>query len=571
MKQSKIQHYTRTITVLLLKLIRVLLILAFWFFAVGMGITAISESGLIRGGIAGILISVVCIFAGGIISVGSEKLIGLINHHNDKKIDISEIKSTADIPEMTKPENAPAVDEKIEFVLKREEKPKPYADENGNACFPEGITKISNYSFERNTKLKYAVLPDTVERIGNRAFADCVNLEKLILNDNLKIIDANAFTGCTSLKNIDFPDSVQEIHGFAFLGTSFTEPVISRSGKVFFRCSVVPGRKTYTVPAGIKEIQDGAFLYHEELEEVILPEGLEKIHMRAFCKTGIKKITIPASVREISKSAFMSCTKLEEVTILCDIKNLPSGVFNGCFVYGSSKYLKITTPGQTIKFDEMLKLQGKSIAEIPSVIYLPRKDFWLDGEFVQLTKKCAVGDVSAMLELGNYYKKYDDKFCQLASNYWYYTAFLYGSKEAKLWYDKWFSENPEKRIPMPMVPHKIGNLNTLGHNSSGINGALARALGYEFFDDERTYDIYGTFDSGLIQIYSWCNTEGPDEDGFGMAEEYDWWILDEFFNMIPGVRMLHSYSFHERNYACTETFDEQYECAKKTIESRKAL
>ena len=233
---------------------------------------------------------------------------------------------------------------------------------------------------------------------------------------------------------------------------------------------------------------------------------------------------------------------------------------------------KINVPRTEMNFKLMLKFYGKSVIDIQKDVPLPDIDFWADEEFVYLTKRCAAGDPSAMMALGNYYEKQgNDEFCRLASNYWYCTAFLYGNKEAKHWLAHWIGKNPGKKIPMPILPSKIYKTykKMVHDNEHCYRGAMLKALGFGFFSEKRTYEMYHFFEPELVQFCSWCNTEGPDEDGFGMSEENDWWFLDELFNELPDVKMLHSYSFHERQCACTETFDKQYENAKIALEIKR--
>lgn len=467
------------------------------------------------------------------------------------------------------------IDELIDAILYYAEKEvysKIFVDNEGNAHFPKGITEIPDKAFDGNEELKYAVLPDSVESIGKRAFAGCLNLEKLILNDTLKNIDQNAFSGCKSLKKIDLPDSIQDIGSTAFYDTYFTESVISNSGKIFYYCPIVKGRKTYTVPDTIKVIKGMAFRDDRELEEIILPEGLEKIEKRAFYGLNIKSIIIPASVKELSEDSFLFCKNIENATILCDVGDLPSKIFSDLGL-GRNKYIKINAPGQDIKLDKMVALQGKSIADVQKEVALQNIDFWADEKFVLLTKRCADCDTSAMMELGNYYKKYeDDEFCKLASNYWYYNAFLYGNEGAKLWVDRWFSENPCERIPMPILPNKIYKTFEIQCHGTKhyYRGAMLNALGFGFFSPKRDYEIFRFFEPSLVQVNSWCGTEDPDEDGFGAENLDDWWMLDEFFCELPGVKMIHAHSYNDR-WVFSKTFDKQYEEAKKALENKSLL
>lgn len=244
-----------------------------------------------------------------------------------------------------------------------------------------------------------------------------------------------------------------------------------------------------------------------------------------------------------------------------DMHFLLDGIWN----FGTEK---INVPRTEMNFNLMLKFYGKSVIDIQKDVTLPDIDFWTDSEFVHLTKCCAIGDTYAMMALGDYYVKHENnEFCRLASNYWYCTAFLYGNKEAKHWLAHWIG----KKIPMPILPNKIYKTYEIWchDNEHYYRGVMLKALGFSFFDKKRNYEIFRFHEHGLVEICSWCNDEDPDEDGYGMSEEYDWWFLDELFNELPDVKMLHSYSFHERQLAFTEKFDKQYENAKIALEIKR--
>lgn len=424
-------------------------------------------------------------------------------------------------------------------------------DRTGRACFPDGITEIRDRAFDGRKELRFAEIPATVKRIGARAFADCPNLEKVVFHEGLEEMDGNVFTGCTALKTAVFPNSLKDIHGYVFYRSAFNEPVLNVSGDVLYRCPDIPGQTSYVVPKDIKRIQDGAFLYLENLKEIILPDSLEIIHMRAFQHTGIRKIKIPASVREIEARAFWSCEELEEVTLLCDSKNLQMGAFESC------PKVRILSPGQKLDFEERQRLQGKGIIGIPRRMEVPDRDFWVDEHFASLARKCATGDADAMIAFADYYESLGtDKFYALAANFWRYRAYLYGSAEAAQWRLDWLKNNPDTVIPMAMWP-----------KLSGGEGKKLRALGFSFFDEDRTYDLKERYPEGIVLVNAWSDTEGPDEDGFGMEELYDWWYLDECFNPIHGVQMIHNYSGRERS-VLTARFEEQYQNAVRGVQQK---
>lgn len=424
-------------------------------------------------------------------------------------------------------------------------------DREGRACFPEGITEIKNSAFDRCEKLRFAEIPSSVKRIGTWAFADCPNLEKVVFHEGLEEMDRNIFSGCTALKTAVFPDSLKKIHGYVFYDSSFDKPVLNVSGDVLYRCPDIAGQTSYVVPKGIKRIQDGAFLYLGNLEEIILPEGLEKIHERAFLDTGIRKITIPASVREIESEAFWSCEELEEIKLLCDSKNLQTGAFVDC------PKARILSPGQKLDFEERQRLKGCGITATPSQMQVPDRDFWVDKDFASLAQKCATGDADAMMAFACYFEAQGkDEFYTLTANFWRYRAYLYGSPEAAQWRRDWLQNNPDTVIPMAMQPRLNGG-----------EGKKLRAMGFGFFDVDRGYDLNERCPEGILLVSAWRDTEGPDGDGFGMEECYDWWYLDEYFSPIPGVEMIHNYSRRDKRVFPAK-FEEQYQNAVKVVRQK---
>ncbi len=428
--------------------------------------------------------------------------------------------------------------------------PRPSVNLLGRACFPSGITDIRNHAFDGNKKLFSAVLPNTVKRIGIRAFADCKYLSKLVLNEGIEEIDSNAFTGCDSLKQITLPDSVNTVEASAFYRSSFQKPVFSESGDVLYHYPKVPG--TCTVPNQIKRIQSGAFQYLEGLEEVILPEGLEYIHDRSFLHTGIRRITLPASIKCVEAESFWGCKALEEVVLLCDSKVLRTAAFCDC------PNVKYVTPGLVLDFEESRRIRGLSVLTLNHKLNIPKQDFWKDPAFAFFARRCAAGDGAAMMEFADYYEKLgNEEFYTSAANFWRYRAYLYGNPKAIQWKKDWFREKPETLIPVALNPHL-----------SSANGDMLRALGFAFFDPKREYSIASKDENGIVEVSSWCGTEDPDEDGFGMEELYDFWFLDEFLNPIPGIKMIGSHSRHDRR-SMPEKFEYFHEQAAEILKAKR--
>lgn len=108
----------------------------------------------------------------------------------------------------------------------------------------------------------------------------------------------------------------------------------------------------------------------------------------------------------------------------------------------------------------------------------------------------------------------------------------------------------------------------INNNLSGtFAGKQLRKMGFTFFERDRKYTLEGVDQNGIVEVYSWCEEDGPDEYGFGREEFYDWWFLDRQLNEIPGVQPFFSYSFHERR-TLSDRFDVQYKKAVMIISAR---
>lgn len=60
----------------------------------------------------------------------------------------------------------------------------------------------------------------------------------------------------------------------------------------------------FRLPAGLKAIEDEAFMGDTSLDEVVLPEGLISIGSKAFKDSSVKRMYLPASLTEIAEDAF---------------------------------------------------------------------------------------------------------------------------------------------------------------------------------------------------------------------------------------------------------------------------
>ena len=419
------------------------------------------------------------------------------------------------------------------------------ADSSGTALIPDGTEEIARRAFSGMDQLRRVVLPHSVKKLGSHAFAGCRNLEEVILNDGLEMIEENAFSGCTRLRCLTIPDSLRETMAPMFLQTAFVSPVYNRSGTVLYHCPSVP---FFSVPCGVRRLAPGAFWKTTAPREVILPEGLEEIDPLAFQGARLCGITLPASIRAVGRRAFTNCRELETVNILCDPSAMAQGAFALC------PRLRLLHRGAPVSFFEELRLRGIHVLDARGGADAPTGGPWEVAGFQALAARCAQGDGAAMWAFAEHLEALvPAEFFHRAANFWRYQAARRGDECAAAWLQRWFAEHPRQRIPS--VLHE--------DLSPGASGRALRAMGFLFFDPERSYTLDGLDDNGILRARSWCGGEGPDEDGYGREELYDWWLLDGLLRPIPGVPMLCACS--TREIRSSEQYTAAYAAAVRAV------
>ena len=91
-------------------------------------------------------------------------------------------------------------------------------------------------------------------------------------------------------------------------------------------------------PTTLKKIGNFAFFSYENLEKIILNDGLIEINEGAFENTGLKKIITPNSLKIIGISAFAFCKKLKEAILNDELEIMDD------YAFGCTNLKKIVTP-----------------------------------------------------------------------------------------------------------------------------------------------------------------------------------------------------------------------------------
>ncbi len=213
-----------------------------------------------------------------------------------------------------------------EFEVNAEGELTAYYGIGRNVVIPETVTSIQKPVFDVSgygSKITTVTIPATLTDISPAAFFGCnVNTEFIVAEEN---------------PNYCAVDGV-------LYNKDKTRLIAYAAGKP---------DTSFTVPGSVKEIGEYAFAYALNLEEVILPEGLEFIGDMAFTGaywltkadipstvttlgagsysfTGLKEFTVPANVKRVGYGVFNLCTELKTVTMEEGITEIGSMAFAGC-------------------------------------------------------------------------------------------------------------------------------------------------------------------------------------------------------------------------------------------------
>lgn len=197
----------------------------------------------------------------------------------------------------------------------------------------KGLKKIGIYAFE-NCQMKSVSLPEGLEYIGSYAFYSS-SLQSVDVPSSINYVGREAF-------NKNCYASFELVDGVYYIGHSAYDVAndISSQTSLKFRegtigisenfCTLTDQQKEMIVslmmPSSVRMIGDpedslsgskrGTFQSYENLETVVLPDGLQTIEGKTFegCKL-LKSINIPNSLKKIGKRAFWHCESLKNVTL----------------------------------------------------------------------------------------------------------------------------------------------------------------------------------------------------------------------------------------------------------------
>lgn len=168
----------------------------------------------------------------------------------------------------------------------------------------EGVTTIIPYAFQ--TLYSYSYNPDTGM---SQTSKNGVEVDKVVFPSTLKNIGKLAFYRCL-VKEVEIPASVEYIGEYAFWNSENLEKVV--------------------ISEGVTDISESCFGGCSKLKEVSFPSTLKYIGDSAFTSTSLTEVTIPASVEKIGDYAFAYMEDLEKVNIPKTVKKIGFDAFHYC-------------------------------------------------------------------------------------------------------------------------------------------------------------------------------------------------------------------------------------------------
>ena len=169
---------------------------------------------------------------------------------------------------------------------------------------PEGIEEIGKSCFFDRKGIQSVSLPVSLKEIKSRAFRNCINLEEVSFGGTKVKVDSDAFCNCTSLKNLFLPGGrkfrMRGISGFVEekeenkdggdLDSGVPELVHLVKKQILgnfrlcgsVRLKYLGNESRVAVPNGVTVIAEEAFAGKEEIDRILLPDGVQKIGAGAF-------------------------------------------------------------------------------------------------------------------------------------------------------------------------------------------------------------------------------------------------------------------------------------------------
>jgi len=224
------------------------------------------------------------------------------------------------------------------------------------------VREIGDEALSKLSSPREIICAPNIESIGAYAFRLCDNLRKLVLPARTANFSGGWIAKCPSLEELVLPEDLQVLSAEILSNPALTKLVVGANtlfvepgafDKSNLECIVIDERNThlrtdgtciyaadgislvalarpvrrYEIAAGCRQIAKKAFAGFPQLEEVVLPAGLESIDDLAFARSGITAIECPESLAAIGPKAFLGCRSLEKASLHDGLRSIGDHAF----------------------------------------------------------------------------------------------------------------------------------------------------------------------------------------------------------------------------------------------------
>ena len=240
---------------------------------------------------------------------------------------------------------------------------------------PEGVGRVGGYLLEGNQAVKRLILPTSVTQIGQGALSSCAVESVEVAAGNAAFSSENDVlyaTGSSSLvfypanksdKAFSIPSGVKTIENGAFNANKHLESLKTDAELESMGSSALNGcssLKEISLNDGLQEIGSDAF-GKTALESVVLPDSVSSVGARAFYNDQLSYLHVGTGLRAVGPNAFQF--KNEGVdSVLVDLTGLPSDaeLSEGSFATG--------TGGGTNGFHQIYVANGDMLAKVKGAV-----------------------------------------------------------------------------------------------------------------------------------------------------------------------------------------------------------
>ena len=208
--------------------------------------------------------------------------------------------------------------------------------------FDKDGTRLIKYPENRDGS-SYEV-PNTVKTIDANAFISCKNLQTITIADSVEKIGDSAFYD-SKLKTINLGGGITNINNKPFYGTwnltninviTENDKYESESGILFNKGktvliiypSAITNGEVYEIPNTVVEIGTQSF-YRSQIKNVIIPNSVKKIGSDSFFQCyNLEEVNLPEGLERIEWRALYGCHKIKTIVVPSSVTFIDGEAFN---------------------------------------------------------------------------------------------------------------------------------------------------------------------------------------------------------------------------------------------------